>query len=440
MAIGVDDLYRPINEFFLEKFGAGDDAPVVFRFDKFGSLLSERDFIDEDHPELGYLAALAQEKFSDLVNRVPVDAGDGINVILSEASIDDIYFYQLLSPSLVAVPGDADVATKAAMTDSFNALKAEAVRRWTRLTLQSSTGLMIDFKPSVAAPEDWYDSGNNQVWTSQSFHIDSSATSPPTPVWRLRPRNDFLIKSLGLPPVANLDRVTLLNAVVEATPAARPPGPVIDALDRSSPLQVAAPINNADEVDLHGTILAELAPQAPVSTPSLSVTFEYCVVTIKRSWWMDAFVGHGSWYVPSVPGGQVSSMEHPGGLAWLPLGFVAIRNLRIDASWSAEDATIVPMATDFGPFKVEADGAGQSLMHTGLQVVGWLLHRLPPLPPATAPGAASGPRTYTVKAGDTLSKIARRFYGAASRYPEIQRANGIANPNEIQIGLQLTIP
>ena len=108
---------------------------MVFRFDKFGSLLSDHDFIDEHHPEQGFVAALAREKFSDLVNRVPLDAGDGVNVVLSQASIDDIYFFQLLSPALPVVPADADPATKAAATDAFNAIKAEAVKLLDRLTL-----------------------------------------------------------------------------------------------------------------------------------------------------------------------------------------------------------------------------------------------------------------------------------------------------------------
>jgi nucleoid-associated protein YgaU len=45
-----------------------------------------------------------------------------------------------------------------------------------------------------------------------------------------------------------------------------------------------------------------------------------------------------------------------------------------------------------------------------------------------------------VVAGDTLSKIARDFYGDATRYPEILHANGIADPNKIYVGQVLTIP
>jgi nucleoid-associated protein YgaU len=51
-------------------------------------------------------------------------------------------------------------------------------------------------------------------------------------------------------------------------------------------------------------------------------------------------------------------------------------------------------------------------------------------------------KTYTVKAGDTLSKIAETLLGDASRWTEILEANkdAIKDPNVIKAGLKLTIP
>ncbi|MFL5599223.1 MAG: LysM peptidoglycan-binding domain-containing protein [Gemmatimonadaceae bacterium] len=56
--------------------------------------------------------------------------------------------------------------------------------------------------------------------------------------------------------------------------------------------------------------------------------------------------------------------------------------------------------------------------------------------------AATGGTTYTVKSGDSLSKIAKRFYGSASKWTKIHAANAdkIPNPDLIHPGLQLTIP
>jgi LysM repeat protein len=63
----------------------------------------------------------------------------------------------------------------------------------------------------------------------------------------------------------------------------------------------------------------------------------------------------------------------------------------------------------------------------------------PPQPPA-APPEAPAKRIYTVVSGDTLWAIAERFYGDGSQYPKIASANGIANPDLIMVGQQLTIP
>jgi len=49
---------------------------------------------------------------------------------------------------------------------------------------------------------------------------------------------------------------------------------------------------------------------------------------------------------------------------------------------------------------------------------------------------------YTVKSGDTLSKIARQHYGDAGRYPEIFEANKpmLKDPDKIYPGQVLRIP
>jgi LysM repeat protein len=59
--------------------------------------------------------------------------------------------------------------------------------------------------------------------------------------------------------------------------------------------------------------------------------------------------------------------------------------------------------------------------------------------PAPAP-AAPAAQTYTVVRGDTLSAIAKRFYGKASEYRKIASANNLANPDLIHPGQVLTIP
>lgn len=60
-------------------------------------------------------------------------------------------------------------------------------------------------------------------------------------------------------------------------------------------------------------------------------------------------------------------------------------------------------------------------------------------PPAPAP---SGGQTYTVKSGDSLSKIAKRLYGDAQQWRKIYEANKdqIQNPDLIHPGQTIRIP
>lgn len=63
---------------------------------------------------------------------------------------------------------------------------------------------------------------------------------------------------------------------------------------------------------------------------------------------------------------------------------------------------------------------------------------------STAPSAPpkAPEQTYTVKKGDSLSKIAKRVYGDAKQWPKIHEANRdiIDNPDLIHPGQVLKLP
>jgi len=62
--------------------------------------------------------------------------------------------------------------------------------------------------------------------------------------------------------------------------------------------------------------------------------------------------------------------------------------------------------------------------------------------PAPTPNPTSGGQKYTVKAGDTLSNIAERFYSSTDKWDKIFQANRetLKNPNYIDVGTKLVIP
>jgi N-acetyl-anhydromuramyl-L-alanine amidase AmpD len=49
-------------------------------------------------------------------------------------------------------------------------------------------------------------------------------------------------------------------------------------------------------------------------------------------------------------------------------------------------------------------------------------------------------QTYKIKSGDTLGKVAKKFYGDPQKYTLISKANGIRDPNKIKLGQVLDIP
>lgn len=59
---------------------------------------------------------------------------------------------------------------------------------------------------------------------------------------------------------------------------------------------------------------------------------------------------------------------------------------------------------------------------------------------ATIEETIASSRTYIVQAGDTLGRIAERFYGNAALYEQLARVNNIKNPDLIFPGQIITIP
>lgn len=61
---------------------------------------------------------------------------------------------------------------------------------------------------------------------------------------------------------------------------------------------------------------------------------------------------------------------------------------------------------------------------------------------ATEPSTSAGQRTHTVKKGETLSEIARLYYGSGTRWKEIYDANSekLGDKNRVRVGTVLVIP
>lgn len=67
---------------------------------------------------------------------------------------------------------------------------------------------------------------------------------------------------------------------------------------------------------------------------------------------------------------------------------------------------------------------------------------MPDEPSVNPTDANDATQWHEVVAGDTLSKIAEKYYGDASLYPQIFEANRdqLDDPNKIKVGQKLRIP
>jgi len=76
--------------------------------------------------------------------------------------------------------------------------------------------------------------------------------------------------------------------------------------------------------------------------------------------------------------------------------------------------------------------------------ISFLSDSAPAKPTAPAPSAPAkpAPKIHTVVAGDTLSAIAKKYYGKSGEYMKIFEANKdkLKNPDQIKPGQELVIP
>lgn len=461
MAISLDSLYAPVNDFFLKKFQSTDGSPVLFRFDQYGIKISDEDYDPAAHN--------VQEVFSDLVNRLPILAPDAATVIFIDKPIDEYYHQLILKPALPSLPPGADESTRESLQNTFASLKNEAVRDYEDTYSQARGGgtggevvaaaVPELFRLSTPTPRNWYDRTNAEIWESYSTAItdDPPKTppnflpptflpTPPKPLWKLRLNDAQLVQLMPAlvapepvkPAVLLSDlKMVRLNAFAAVRPvaAAPAPAPVVAAAPATSPaiarvalsrnlfarnLAIApvalgtvkpAPQANAvllssvaaevapaptrtlvqqnfhnaftnlrliDKIQLTNAI-KDVAPTEPVSTNAINISFDYCLVRIDRGWFSSLFVDNHNWYIPGYKKGELSAGE--GGLAVLPSAMLLVKNLRLKANWTGDDLNNIKAATAFGPFNVDAQqDTNTDIGHDGIQIVGWLLQKLPALP------------------------------------------------------------
>jgi hypothetical protein len=409
MGLSLDAIYQPLNVFFLKEFGATPGAPVKFRFAHTAHTLVDGDFIPPQHPEFGASSSMAEQIFSILLDGIPTLDPDGRTVWIGPGSISDLYHDEILEPSLPFFPAtmtsDQD---KQAVIDSFSQVKADARLDWEH---SKASSLLpgeeaIQFRPSTPLPETWW---QQTGWIPKSFEIVGAVTGAPV--------NQIL--RLRLDDVQS--RQVLLNRFPPPTPAPVTPKPTGAAnhplmMMAAAPMltqvhpaamiathQMVAPVpvsalaathtiainpgafNNSAVLPFRQRMVVQstlgaAAPTQSVASANVTISFDYCIVTATRQWMHEAFLNSRSWWIPGEAKGALS--ENNGhGLPAVPVGFVAVKALKITAPWTPADITNLNQSVQFGPFKFDSTVIDGAIGHAGMQIVGWILRDMGSLPP-----------------------------------------------------------
>lgn len=420
MGITLESIYKPVNDFFLNTFKNDADAPVEFRLQQYATVVNEEDFEDLNSTD---------EMSSDLVNEIPYVDDKGLNVVFTPNNIDTVY--EFILSALPFFDESLSDDEKEAVHDSFVRTKAKVLRDWETYSHVRGNGITDLYRLTNLTPSNWFDSESN-IWEKREFEIkepeitvDSKQSNAHLNILKVRMTDAQLINVL---PMLNVSKQVkpqeLKLQAVQMQPTffampflankVTPPKPkriIRDHRTIQKPI-LAARMNIKQKPQpikettvqrtaiglkfskaFHGLkfnekiavkdFIKEKSPSKAIKTSGVSIRFEYCVVNIKRGWFNEVFCNiNRSWYIPDLDKGALS---HPkiGALTHLPVAFVAVKDLNISANWNGLDKKELENAVSFGPFDINNQNIQEkgSLSHKGIQIIGWMLQKLPELPP-----------------------------------------------------------
>jgi hypothetical protein len=410
MSISLDAIYQPLNQFFLQKFGQGDAASIFFRFSESPIGIYDSDFVVPSHPEWGSSPALAAEQFSYLVDKITRLDPSGHGVWLDPLKISDLYHDEILGPAIPFIPADADPDAKQARIEAFGQIKADADSRWSNCKAESVIPGGAEYRPSRATPQNWWNKSDPGVWTPQQFQIKgASSATPEQPSGQLLRMkiSDSAIQTIlqgqriqVRPPTAPPGAVVHPTGAPQGTPLSHPiaamasPQMIAPKPAAGQPVTIRPELTTAMHTNLMAQAFAipasqrmvlqsaiiQHAPTQSVAVTDVKISFDYCLVAAERAWIHTAFLNSKLWFIPGQQKGSLSANDGHGVPA-LPTGFVVLKNLLISAPWTPDDITHLEQSIQFGPFLIDSTVTNGAIGHAGLQVVGWILQKMPDLPP-----------------------------------------------------------
>jgi hypothetical protein len=336
---------------------------------------------------------------------------------------------------------------------TFNLLKSSANEMMENGKAGSQLGAYTYF-PTFASPANWFDTTVQTNWTSYSYVAGKPAPTPtPTltpiahppyrmllaPTWRLTANAVPVTLAPPPPPSPPAPAPNAVHAMIMRSPSFMVRERIYPAVLQIHPAQAAASlvINNAGPT--------------PALQPEFTITFDYCLMQLRRPWMSGDFLASGNWYIAgahsgdyacgpivatsagstpaptatpasgtatSTPAATISTPAPPAPtppaapFSWAPVACIAIKNLVIDAGGGALDPSVMTSATAFGPFAFRPQpGTSDKLSNPGVQIVAWVCQAQPLLPPQSDPALLPPPPPSASQTAETIISTAAGVLG-----------------------------
>ncbi|MCK9897896.1 peptidoglycan-binding protein [Frankia sp. AgB32] len=153
-------------------------------------------------------------------------------------------------------------------------------------------------------------------------------------------------------------------------------------------------------VQVAGSLDLAATPHVADSS-SLSVSFKFAFVTLRRPWWDGLLVRNRGWRIAGYAPGSLSPGPDStsGPAVGLPVGMVLVRDVAISGTWSSDQTQVVENSISFGPFSLlgrtistESVSSTTTMTVDGTQLCAWLVEVLPKLPPSPDEAPPAAPR------------------------------------------------
>lgn len=421
--------------------------------DKLGSAI--QNFLSSQYPTI----VGATSVFAAQPGGLPVDTSTfASNLLLANQEINDLaditarVLTSQFWPTLIKASGLYEILLSGMPTDGMT---SDQLVEFGKLRSNADADYHNQLAGITTIPSNWWDITANSNWTTHTASSDEVSGSLPVPIsywkWRILPPLHTPILSVGLRPGSfpverTLSIAATRSSLLQTSTASvahtgimglhqAVTAPVAEALNATSfaaqPISIAT--SEAESISVTPSVVQPVSMVASqrviaqlisvsntqmVEAEHLSVSFEYCLVKLSRSWWDGLFVATKGWYIPTYGIGDLSlgSADGSGGQCpALPTAMFLVRNVTISGSWSEQDRTAIPNAASFGPISLIGRSIDSSLTISipGMQIVGWMADILPVLPPMSDPNLSTLGLPSSVGNLDALPSLSSGQQGRA---------------------------